>query len=141
MKDFHSAIKNDSGFSLIEIIVVITTSAVAFAVIYSYFGSFMAESSVPIHRLKRAMELKQAAEKITENYRQDPSADLNILKNNLDSNSGAYGQNFTVEINQFVKFISRNDTAVSSGDPEDVLKVKIKHNSTNESLTFLLVQQ
>ncbi len=134
-------IRNNKGFSLIEIIAIIIVASVAFTMIYTYFGSFITDSSAPVHRLNSAMELKQTAELIMENYHQNTSANLNFLKNNLSTNPYIYGHNFTVEYNQFVKFVNRNDTAIAAGDPEDLLKIKIKHNKTNEAITLLLVRQ
>jgi len=134
-------LRNNKGFSLIEIIVIIIVASIAFTMIFKYFGSFITDSSVPIHRLNSAMELKQAAELIMENYHQDTSADLNSLKNNLSTNPSLYGQNFTVEYNQFVKFVNQNDTAIAAGDPEDLLKIKIRHDKTNEAITILVVRQ
>lgn len=134
-------LRNNKGFSLIEIIVIIIVASIAFTMIFKYFGSFITDSSVPIHRLNSAMELKQTAELIMENYHQDTSADLNSLKNNLSTNPFLYGQNFTVEYNQFVKFVNQNDTAIAAGDPEDLLKIKIRHDKTNEAITLLVVRQ
>ncbi len=134
-------LQNNKGFSLIEIIVTIIVASVAFTMIFKYFGSFITDSSAPIRRLNSAMELKQTAELIRENYHQDTSADLNSLKNNLSTNPSLYGQNFTVEYNQFIKFINQNDTPISVGDPENLLKIKIRHDKTNEAITLLLVRQ
>ncbi len=134
-------LRNNKGFSLIEVIAIIIVASVAFTMIYTYFGSFITESSTPVHRLNSAMELKQTAELIMENYRQNTSTNLNFLKNNLSTNPYIYGQNFTVEYNQFVKFVNQNDTAITAGDPEDLLKIKIRHNKTNEAITLLLVRQ
>ena len=134
-------IRNNKGLSLIEIIVIIIVASVAFTMIFKYFGPFITDSSAPVHRLNSAMELKQTAELIIENYHQNTSANLNFLKNNLSTNPYIYGQNFTVEYNQFVKFVNQNDTAIATGDPEDLLKIKIRHNKTNEAITLLLVRQ
>ena len=134
-------LRNNKGFSLIEVIAIIIVASVASTMIYTYFGSFITESSTPVHRLNSAMELKQTAELIMENYHQNTSANLNFLKNNLSTNPYSYGQNFTVEYNQFVKFVNQNDTAITAGDPEDLLKIKIRHNKTNEAITLLLVRQ
>lgn len=130
-----------NGFTLIEIIITIIVSAVAFAMVYSYSGSYITDSSVPIHRLSHALELKQVAERITEHYKQDVSADLNGLKDNVTNNPGDYGQNYTVSYNGFVKFSSRNDTAITGGDPETILKITIRHSSTNEPITMMFVRQ
>ena len=134
-------LRDNKGFSLIEIIAIIIVASVAFTMMYTYFGSFITESSTPVHRLNNAMELKQTAELIMEHYHQNTSANLNFLKNNLSTNPYIYGRNFTVEYNQFVKFVNQNDTAITAGDPEDLLKIKIRHNKTNEAITLLLVRQ
>ena len=99
-------LRNNKGFSLIEIIAIIIVASVAFTMMYTYFGSLITDSSAPVHRLNSAMELKQTAELIMENYHQNTSANLNFLKNNLSTNPYIYGQNFIVEYNQFVKFVN-----------------------------------
>ncbi len=137
---FHRA-SNQKGFSLIEVIVIIVISAVAFSMMAVYFGSFMTESSAPIHRLTHAMELKQVAERITEPYRKNPSGSLAPKHWALDNSPGIYGQNFTVVYNEYVKFTGQNDTAISFGDPEDMLKVKIRHDTTKETITLLFIRQ
>jgi Tfp pilus assembly protein PilE len=134
-------LNNSKGFSLIEVIIIIVVAAIAYTMMFQFFGTFVTESSVPIHRLNHALELKQIAERITENYKQDTTADLNILKNNLTSNPGAYGSNYTVMYNGFIKFVSQNDVAISGGDPEDILKVKIVHDNTSEMITMLFIRE
>jgi hypothetical protein len=101
----------------------------------------MTNSALPIHRLSHAMELKQIAERITEAYQQDPGADLNVLKNSLATTPEVYGQIYTVVINEFIKFVSQGDVLALSGDPEDLLKVQIQHNDTNETLTLLFARE
>lgn len=130
-----------AGFTLIEVIVVIIILSIAYTIIATYFGSFYSGSSLPIHRLAQSMALQEAAERITEYYRQDTSADLNGLKNSLDASPGNYGQNFSVVHNDFVKFVARNDTPISGGDTEDLLKVKIRHDISNETITLLFSRQ
>ena len=87
------------------------------------------------------MELKQTAEHITEYYRQDTAADLNTLKDSLNNDPVSYGSNFSVIYNGFVKFVSQDDAIISSGETEDLLKVKIQHSETNETITLLFVRQ
>ncbi|MCK5685573.1 prepilin-type N-terminal cleavage/methylation domain-containing protein, partial [bacterium] len=61
MKINRNLIQNQKGFSLIEVVIIIIVSAIAFAMIFPYFGTFITDSSVPIHRLNNAMELQQTA--------------------------------------------------------------------------------
>lgn len=130
-----------AGFSLIEVIAIIVILSLTYTVIVIYFGSSFTGSVLPVQRLSQSMELKEAAERITEYYLQDTSADLNGLKGSLDGSPASFGQNFTVEYNDFIKFISWNDTAISGGDPEDLLKVRIRHDTTNETITLLFLRQ
>ena len=134
-----------------EVIVIIIVAAVSFAMIFQYFGSFITDSSVPVHRLNYAMELKQTAELIMEHYRylQYKSKDetpLETLKKNLEDDFSKYKQDFKVKLkyNDFVKFDgNQNDTADPDG-LRDLLKVTIKHDEdeeNNETITLLLVRQ
>ncbi len=132
---------DQKAFSLIEVIIIIVVAAISFTMVANYFGTYLTESSVPVTRLNHAMAIKQTAERITEHYHQNPGADLNGLKNSLTNNPGQYGQNYAVIFNDFVKFVSQNDTAISVGDPENLLKVKIRHNTTNEAITLLFARQ
>ena len=141
MNNNNTVIGNQKGFSLIEVIIIIIVAAIAFAMIFKYFGTFITDSSIPIHRLNHAMELKQSAERITEYYKQNPAANLNALKGSLNGNPDRYGQNFTVEYNGFIKFVSQNDTAISGGDTDDLLKVKIRHDITKETITLLFREE
>lgn len=137
MKMIPHFFRNTRGFSLIEVIIIITISSLAFAAIFTYFGTVITDSSAPIRQLAGSMELKQTAERITEAFRQDTTADLNLLKNSLTTTPEQFGSNYTVVTNQFIKFVSNNDTAIVSPDPEDLLKVKIEHAASSETLTLL----
>ncbi len=141
MKFNPAAIPNSKGFSLIEVIIIIIIASVAFTMIFKFFGSFVTDSSIPVHRLSHALELKQVAERITEPYRLDPTKSLSTKHWALNSFPQIYGENFTVIYNEFIKFAGYNDTELSMGDTEDMLKVKIKHNVTNETITLLFVRQ
>lgn len=132
---------DQAGFSLLEVIAIIVIFSIAYTIMTIYFGSFAADSALPVRRLSQSMELKAAAERITEYYEQDPSADLNGLKNSLDASPADFGQNFSVVYNGFIKFDSRNDTAISEDDTEDLLKVKIRHDTTSETITLLFSVQ
>ena len=135
------SLKNSKGFSLIEVIVVITVASVLFAMMFSYFGTSILDSAEPVIRLNQTLTLTQTAEQITAHYRQDPTADLNILKANLTNNPSQYGEDYSIETNEFIKFISRNDVPVTGGDPENILKVKIRQDDTHETITLLFTKQ
>ena len=56
------------GFTLIEIIVTLTITAVLATMIFTYFGKAFTESVKPIIRLKSSATLQRAMENITADY-------------------------------------------------------------------------
>lgn len=140
MKLKFSMVQNTRGFTLIEVIVVLTVASVLFSMMFVYFSRSMLDSAVPVTNLVKSLDLTRTAERLTAHYRQDTTADLNILMNNLNANPRQYGTGFTVVTNQFIKFVGQNDTAISGADPENILKIKIRQNETNEALTLLFTR-
>jgi len=142
MKSQFKSLKNSKGFTLIEVIVVITVASVIFTMMFAYFGTPVLDSAQPVIRLNQTLALTQTAERITAHFRQDHTADLNVLKTNLTNNPSQYGQNFSIVTNEFVKFSKNNDTKVKKKkDPKNILKVKIRQDQTNETITLLFTQQ
>ena len=141
MKCQFKSVKDSKGFSLIEVIVVITVASVMFAMMFAYFGTPILDSAQPVIRLSQTLSLTQTAERITAHYKQDPTADLNILKANLTSNPSQYGQDYSIVINEFIKFFGNNDIPINNPDPENILKVKIRQDQTHETITLLFTKQ
>ena len=135
------SLQNSEGFSLIEIIITITVTSALFAMMFAYFGTSVKESSQPVNKLNQTFGLTQTAERITAHYRQDTSADLNILKENLTKMPTLYGEDYSVVTNEFVKFDKGNDIPVTKKDLKNILKVKIRHDDTNETITLLFTRQ
>ena len=59
---------NTRGFTLIEIIITITITAILSTMIFTYFGKAFTESTKPIMRLKSSEALKTVMENITADY-------------------------------------------------------------------------
>jgi prepilin-type N-terminal cleavage/methylation domain-containing protein len=135
MKAVPKSLKNSKGFSLIEVIVVITVASVLFAMMFSYFGTSILDSAQPIIRLSQTLGLTQIAEQITSDFRQNP--DLDVLKTNLATPS-YYGQDYDVIINDFFKFNGNRKTV--PGTQADFLIVKISQAQTNETITLLFTE-
>jgi len=57
------------GFTLLEIIITLTISAVLGAMIVQYLGTNIAQSPVPVNRLQTAASLEQVMENITVDYK------------------------------------------------------------------------
>jgi prepilin-type N-terminal cleavage/methylation domain-containing protein len=62
----------ESGFTLIEVIITIVLVAVVGAMLATYFGTSITQSSLPIFRLKASGKLNQIMEKITADYNSEP---------------------------------------------------------------------
>lgn len=62
-------VKNhQAGFTLIEFIVALVLVAFIAAMVYTYFGNALTQSSVPIARLKQALNLQKVMENINTDY-------------------------------------------------------------------------
>lgn len=134
------------GFSLLEIIAVITIVAVLGALMFQYFGYSFTGSSEPIDRLKKALQLQETMENITEDYEGSPKTEV-FLDTTLRINIGpegtlqnnAYGQ-YRVADNRFIKFVGQTETNIAPGDPKENLKVTLR-NDLGEVLTTLFTVQ
>ena len=140
MTSLTKHINSSHGFSLIELILVITVGGLAFTMMAVYFSTAMTDSAEPVIRRDQSMSLTETAERISAHYREDTGADLNIIRTGLNTDPDQYGNDYTVETNEFITFTNGNDVPISGGDPEDVLKVRIRHNQTNETLTLVFTR-
>lgn len=129
------------GFTLIEIIIALVLFAILGTVIFQYLGTALFKSSAPIRGIGQALELQQVMEKITADYDNNFTTNLNGLQNAIatvgryDNNSGQY----TVVDNVFIKFVAQAEVKpLVSGDLQDLLKVTIKSN-LGGTLTNLFV--
>jgi prepilin-type N-terminal cleavage/methylation domain-containing protein len=61
--------KHNAGFTLIEIIVTITITAIAGALFVAFMGTSLTQSSLPISQVKSQYKLAQQMEEITSEYR------------------------------------------------------------------------
>lgn len=68
---FKSGLRSH-GFTLIEVIVTMTLTAVLATMIYTYFGEAFLRSVTPIVRLKSSATLQRAVENITADYNVHP---------------------------------------------------------------------
>lgn len=61
------------GFTLIEVIITLVVLAILAAMVASYFGTSIFQSSTPVSRLKAAGKLNAVMEKITADYNNSPA--------------------------------------------------------------------
>lgn len=133
---------NQSGFTLIEIIITLVISGILGAVLFSYFGKTFTSSSNSVIRLSKAYSLQQAVENITADYLKNYTTNLVPLKTNIGAEvttqNNSYGQYYVVN-NRYIKFVSQTE-AVDDTGANNLLKVTLK-NDLGEILTVLFVKQ
>jgi prepilin-type N-terminal cleavage/methylation domain-containing protein len=66
--DIYCCRSNTPGFTLIEIIITLTVTAVLATMIYMYFGKAFSESVTPITRLRNSATLQRVMENIRADY-------------------------------------------------------------------------
>ena len=70
---------HQSGFTLLEYIVVLVIAAIMAAIVSTYFGSALTQSGVPIGRLQQASKLQQVMEKIVADYKRLNALNLRFV--------------------------------------------------------------
>lgn len=133
---------NQTGFTLIEIIITLVISGILGAVLYSYFGRTFTSSSNPVVRLKKTFSLQQIVENITADYLKNYTTNLDTLKTNIGaeatSQNNSYGQYYVVN-NRYIKFVSQAEAADDTGT-NNLLKVTVK-DDLGEILTVVFAKQ
>jgi prepilin-type N-terminal cleavage/methylation domain-containing protein len=125
------------GFSLIEIIVVISLGAAVAAMLIPYMMTTTTNSAKPIRMLSASFNNQSVIENIIEDYTNnyttltDLQSNIGLEANDQDNDYGVY----SVIDNHFVKFvligIQYNEEDALSGDPETEKILKISIRSAN----------
>ncbi len=139
MKD--DPLKNQYGFTLIEVIITLMVSAILMVMIVPYLNSSITQMSVPIERLQTNLTIYQAMENISADYERRLIADEADLLASLKTDIGAesttqsnsYG-NYKVVKNDYIIFVSETEAAGTVGSANNALKVTLSH-STHDGLT------
>lgn len=122
--------QDENGFSLIEVIIAIVVFGILATLFVSFLGSPLLDSSLPVGRLQKTMELQQ----VMENIRSDFQANKNLPALKTAINAGSYGS-YTVVYNDYIKFVGNSEVADSTD--LDLLKVQLKSTTDDFSLTLL----
>ncbi|MDI6726768.1 MAG: prepilin-type N-terminal cleavage/methylation domain-containing protein [Smithellaceae bacterium] len=128
------------GFTLIEVIVTLTITAILGVVVYQYLGSSFLKSSEPYFRLGKAFSLRRIAENMTADYLHNYTANLPGLSAKIaNPQSSKYGDCTVVE-NKYIRFNATTNAEENETDPtkQKLLKVTIK-NDQGETITMVFV--
>jgi prepilin-type N-terminal cleavage/methylation domain-containing protein len=116
------------GFTLIEIILTLVIAAVVAAGLVQYFGTSLWQSSIPIERLRQALELQEVMENITADYRENYTSNLTGLQTNIGDNDYS-PPSYTVVENETGFIVFDDDNVAVGTDTSTLLKVTIKNDS------------
>lgn len=117
-----------SGFTLIEIIVILVMGSILGAMLVPFLGKSLSESGTPVIRLQSALATQQAMENITADYNiqvKDDTLDIASFKTGIGAagsdQSNSYGS-YHVKANEYV--------TIDAADPANYsLKVGISDTS------------
>lgn len=136
------ALKNQTGFTLIEVIVTLTVGAILGTMLVTYMGRTLADSVTPVLRVQNANTLGQVVENITANYNKLSSEDVNgalstlstnIKNGNKESSTPYYGL-YDIVSNGYIVF----DKGDENPGPLDgrVLKITLKQGDQEITTLF-----
>lgn len=138
---------NNHGFTLIELIVVITIASIFGAMMYQFISTSTLKESSPLFSIEKSLKLYEVLENITSDYLENHTTDLTPLQTSIGSTEGSTQNNdygsYRIIYNRFIKFVSNSEQNAPGGDPENgnLLKVTIESISTGERLMALYHKQ
>jgi prepilin-type N-terminal cleavage/methylation domain-containing protein len=138
-------LKQNAGFTLIELAIAIVLAAIVVIMILPYFQSGITNSHRPAQWLQDAMAIQRVMENINGAYGKSlkDTAALNTLSTAIGTVGSSFNNQFgtyTVLENGFITFSSGNE--VASVTPTRILKVTIRSTTTpGNQLTQLYTVQ
>jgi len=127
---------NQSGFTLIELIITLSLGALLGAMLVPFLSTALTKSSMSSVRLNETLTLQTTMENITADYQNRVQKNIITLADlqtaigavNSDQNNG-YGS-YRVVANGFIDFVNEAEVADTVGTaPQDTLKVTIRDPS------------
>lgn len=133
--------RNQSGFTLLEVIITLIVASILGAILYQFMGTSLTQSSVSVVRVQDEFELNAVMEKMTAHYRdfvKTGTITLADFKTDIETDDpypgGSYGV-YTVEFSGYIKFNTDGDE-INGGT--SILKATIKKGE--QTLTTLFTK-
>ncbi|MDD2390892.1 MAG: prepilin-type N-terminal cleavage/methylation domain-containing protein [Desulfobacterales bacterium] len=81
---------NGAGFTLLEFIIVLLVAAIMASMLYTYFGSALTQSSLPVLRFQKSLNLDQVMENIIADYNELNTINLrSVWQKSTDYRTGS----------------------------------------------------
>ena len=123
----------ESGFTLVEIIIVLIIAAVAGTMLFTIMGNNVVRSHLPVTWTREEFTAYETMEQITADYRaalKNPPFSLAEFKAHVESDYGASGA--------FTDFQCSGGNCLETGIDGNILKVTVQHE--NQKATSLFTQ-
>ena len=125
--------KQNDGFTLVELIIALTIGSVLASLYVQFMGTGLMRSGETIHRLKVSYEINQVIEKVLAAYKADAASDTFDLAV-FNSNLGGFNENGVTCSGTFLVFRSGGNLIDANGDG-----VYETQTSSSGPTAFLLV--
>ena len=129
-----------AGFTLVEIIVTLTVSAILAVMLMQFIGTSISRSAQPALSLQAGTDLQSVFESMNADYKQllltDP-APLTTFKNRVDG--GFYGSSMSMTSN-YIVFDQNQREAPCNPNNTDCRLLKVTVSKGNQSLTTLFAR-
>ena len=133
--------RNQSGFTLLEVIITLVVASILGVLLYQFMGTSLTQSSVSVVRVQDEFKLNAVIEKMTAYYRNfvvTGTETLGTFKNSVggegSTQSNSYGD-YDVVHNRYITFNAQGDE-IEGGTR--ILKVTIKKGE--QTLTTLFTE-
>lgn len=133
--------ESESGFTLLEVIVVIIISAILGTLLIQFMGTSMTQSATPVIRTQDRYSLIEVTDKITAVYRKlmtqySKSSDALIaFKNLIDGGSLMDGNKYTWQTKYIAFDATGKEKTTSEGDK--ILKFTLTNKRDNQTVVTL----
>ena len=127
---------DESGFTLIEIIITLTVAAILSVMLVQFMGTSISRSTEPTVSVQEGMALQGIFENMNADYKHlllTDTSPLDTFKNRVAA--GFYGT-YTVDANDYIKFENNSETACDT----DCRLLKVTISMGDHSLTSLFAR-
>lgn len=125
--------KNNRGFTLFEVVITFIIAGILASFLYSYMGTNISHSAIPVVRVREGNELAAAMEMITADYRHSLGTNIQTWGDTLQGTYGSLVDSISVDPSSF------SDGGGIESDPGSVdhlIKVTLTKSEQSVSVIF-----
>jgi len=126
--------QNNRGFTLIEVIVTLVVASILGVIVFTFMGTSVTQSSIPVIWTKNQYEMFEVMDKITADYRNavgSTTFDLSSFKAEIEETYSSYNIKA-----QYTNFIYSGTNYAESGSDTNILKVTVMKSEQSVMALF-----